>query len=53
VLGGGLATIIATILIQWSGGASWPVATYLSVIALISLVAVYFASDRYRVKIAL
>jgi MFS transporter, MHS family, shikimate and dehydroshikimate transport protein len=53
VLGGGLAPIIATILIQWSGGASWPVATYLSVVALVSLVAVYLASDRYRVKIAL
>ncbi len=53
MLGGGLAPIIATILIQWSGGASWPVATYFSAIALISLAPVYLASDRYRMKIAL
>jgi MHS family shikimate/dehydroshikimate transporter-like MFS transporter len=46
LLGGGFAPIIATALIQWSGGASWPVATYLAVTALISLVAVCLASDR-------
>jgi hypothetical protein len=53
MLGGGLAPIIATILIHWSGGPSWPVAAYMSVLALISLVAVYLASDKYRVDIAL
>jgi MHS family shikimate/dehydroshikimate transporter-like MFS transporter len=51
LLGGGFAPIIATALIQWSGGASWPVATYLAVTALISLVAVCLASDRYKVEI--
>jgi MFS transporter, MHS family, shikimate and dehydroshikimate transport protein len=51
MLGGALAPIISTALIQWAGGASWPVATYLAVTALISLVAVYLASDRYRAKI--
>jgi hypothetical protein len=51
VLGGGLAPIIATALTQWAGGSSWPVATYLACIALIGLVAVCLASDRYRVDI--
>jgi MHS family shikimate/dehydroshikimate transporter-like MFS transporter len=51
LLGGGFAPIIATALIQWSGGASWSVATYLAVTALISLVAIALASDRYRVEI--
>jgi len=51
LLGGGFAPIVATALIQWSGGASWSVATYLAVTALISLVAISLASDRYRVEI--
>jgi MFS family permease len=51
MLGGALAPIISTALIQWAGGASWPVATYLAITAFISLVAVYLASDRYKVKI--
>ncbi len=51
MLGGALAPIIATALIQWTGGASWPVATYLALNSLISLVAVYLASERYRVGI--
>ena len=51
MLGGALAPIISTALIQWAGGASWPVATYLAITAFISLVAVYLTSDRYRVKI--
>jgi MFS transporter, MHS family, shikimate and dehydroshikimate transport protein len=51
MLGGALAPIIATALIQWSGGASWPVATYLAANSLISLVAVYLASEGYRVEI--
>jgi MFS transporter, MHS family, shikimate and dehydroshikimate transport protein len=51
MLGGALAPIIATALIQWAGGDSWPVATYLALNSLISLVAVYLASERYRVEI--
>jgi MHS family shikimate/dehydroshikimate transporter-like MFS transporter len=46
-----LAPIIATALTQWAGGASWPVATYLAGIALIGLVAVCLASDKYRMEI--
>jgi metabolite-proton symporter len=51
MIGGALAPIIATALIQWAGGASWPVATYLAANSLISLVAVYLASENYRVQI--
>jgi MHS family shikimate/dehydroshikimate transporter-like MFS transporter len=51
MLGGALAPIISTALIHWAGGASWPVATYLAITALISLIAVYWASDRYSMKI--
>ena len=51
MLGGALAPIIATALLQWAGGASWPVATYLAANSLISLVAVYLASEQYRVGI--
>jgi len=51
MLGGALAPIIATALIQWVGGASWPVATYLAANSLVSLVAVFLATERYRVEI--
>jgi MFS family permease len=51
VLGGAPAPIIATSVIQWAGGAAWPVATYVTVNALISLVAICLASERYRVDI--
>ena len=41
---GGFALTIATALMMWQG-ASWPVATYMALIALISLVAVCLASE--------
>jgi MHS family shikimate/dehydroshikimate transporter-like MFS transporter len=51
MLAGAPAPIIAAALIQWAGGRSWPVATYLAASSLISLVAVCLVSDRYRVAI--
>jgi hypothetical protein len=48
VFGGGLAPIIATAMIAWSHGASWPVATYLALMALVSLLAVYFSGAGLR-----
>ncbi len=51
VLGGALAPLIATALVQWAGGASWPVATYLFAMSFISLAAVFFASERFNVGI--
>jgi MFS family permease len=51
ILGGAPAPMIATALIRWTGGASWAVATYLAANSFISLVAVYLASEKYRVGI--
>jgi MFS transporter, MHS family, shikimate and dehydroshikimate transport protein len=51
VFGGALAPLIATALVQWAGGASWPVATYLFAMSLISLVAVFLASERFDVGV--
>lgn len=46
MLGGAPAPIIATYLIHWSSGATWSIATYLAASSLITLVAVYVASQR-------
>ena len=51
LLGGALAPMIATALLQWKGGTSWPVATYRAILSLINLITVYLASDRYWVRI--
>ena len=51
IFGGGLAPIVATALIHWSGGAWWPVAMYLAVTALISFVSIYLASELYGVGV--
>jgi MFS transporter, MHS family, shikimate and dehydroshikimate transport protein len=51
VLGGALAPLIATALVQWAGGSSWPVATYLFAMSFVSLAAVFLASERFNVGI--
>jgi MHS family shikimate/dehydroshikimate transporter-like MFS transporter len=51
MLGGSLTPIVAIALVRWADGASWSVATYMAVNALISFVSVYLASERYRVSI--
>lgn len=45
---GGLAPMIATALLAWSGGLSWPVSTYLIATALITLVAIAASSETFR-----
>ena len=47
-LAGGLAPLIATALLDWSGGRSWPVAAYLIVMALITLVSVWKVEETHR-----
>jgi len=47
-LAGGLAPLIATALLDWSGGRSWPVAAYLVVMALITLVSVWKVEETHR-----
>jgi len=44
MLGGAFAPFVATGLLQWSGGTSWPVATYLAVMSLITLISVCLAT---------
>ena len=45
---GGLAPLIATALLAWAGGDSWPVAIYLAAVSLLTLVSVFLASETYR-----
>ena len=47
-LAGGLAPLIATALLQWSDGRPWPIALYLVVMALITIVSVWLAKETYR-----
>lgn len=47
-LAGGLAPLIATALLDWSGGKPWPVAIYLILMALITLVSVWLAEETNR-----
>ena len=51
LLGGALTPVIATALVSWSSGASWPVAAYVAVASLFTLAAVYGASENYRISI--
>ena len=48
---GGLAPLIATALLQRSGGAAWPVATYLVIMAAITLASVWCAAETYRAEL--
>jgi MHS family shikimate/dehydroshikimate transporter-like MFS transporter len=47
-LAGGLAPLIAAALLKWSGGDPWPVAAYLVVMAVITLISVWLAEETHR-----
>ncbi len=47
-LAGGLAPLIATALLQWSGGKSWPIAVYLIVTGIVTILSVWLAAEAYR-----
>ena len=47
-LAGGLAPLIATALLAWSGGHSWPVILYLVFMAMITLVSVWLAEETHQ-----
>ncbi|GDY23000.1 MFS transporter [Verrucomicrobiota bacterium] len=47
-LAGGLAPLIATALLGWSGGRPWPIALYLVGMALITIVSVWLAKETHR-----
>jgi MFS transporter, MHS family, shikimate and dehydroshikimate transport protein len=43
IVAGAPAPILASALIQWTGGSSWPVATYMAANALITFIALWLA----------
>ncbi len=45
---GAIAPLVATSLVRGSGGASWPVAVYVLVIALISILSLVLSPETYR-----
>ncbi len=47
-LAGGLAPLIATGLLKWSGGHPWPIAAYLIGMAAITIVSVWLAAETHR-----
>ncbi|KGP63042.1 MFS transporter [Legionella norrlandica] len=51
-LSGGLAPLIATALVRWSDGSSWPVSVYIIIMAIITIVSVFLASETFRKDIS-
>jgi MHS family shikimate/dehydroshikimate transporter-like MFS transporter len=49
---GAVAAAIATALLVWSGGDSWPVSVYLIVMALISFVSLYLTSETLQLEMS-
>ena len=47
-LAGGLAPLVATALLRWSGGDPWPVGVYLMGLAAVTVVAVVLATETHR-----
>lgn len=48
VVAGALSPIIAAALLAWSGGDPWPVAVYMIILCLITLLSTYLASETFR-----
>jgi len=44
---GGLAPMIATAMLEWSGGKSWPISLYLVATAALTIVSVWLAAETY------
>jgi MHS family shikimate/dehydroshikimate transporter-like MFS transporter len=51
-LSGGLAPLIATGLVKWAHGDSWPVSVYLIILGVITITAVYLAVERAQKDIS-
>ncbi len=47
-LAGGIAPLIATALLEWSGGRPWPVAVYLIALSAVTIVSVWLATETHR-----
>lgn len=52
VLGGGLAPLIGTALLAWSGGASWPIAIYMIALITLTIVCVLLATETFQKDIS-
>ena len=52
IFAGGLARLVATLLLKFSGGASWVLALYLIVMAAISLVSIYLIAETRQVDLS-
>lgn len=50
-LAGGIAPLIATALLQWSGGQPWPVALYLIGMSGLTLLSVFLALETHRIRL--
>ncbi len=44
---GGLAPLIATAMLQWSGGESWPISIYLIATATLTIISVWLAAETF------
>ncbi len=51
VIAGGIAPLVATALLAWSGGAAWPIALYILAAAAITVVATWFTRETYRTSV--
>jgi MFS transporter, MHS family, shikimate and dehydroshikimate transport protein len=51
ILAGGPAPFLASLLLVWSGGTPWAVAGYMVVLSLITLAAVLWGPETYRIDI--
>ncbi len=51
-LSGGLTPLIATGLVEWANGKTWPVSVYLIVLAIITITSVYLAVERAQKDIS-
>ncbi|MHB1946960.1 MAG: MFS transporter [Gammaproteobacteria bacterium] len=50
-LSGGLAPLIATAMVKWTGGQTWPVSIYIICMSLITMTSLYLARETFQKKI--
>jgi MFS family permease len=48
IVGGGISPLIATSLLAWAAGHWWPIAVYMALLSVITLVATYLTSETFR-----
>lgn len=53
IFAGGLAPLVATLLLKFSGGTSWVLALYLMVMAAVSLVSIYVIAETREVDLSI